>query len=92
MIGMGCSLYDRRMFIRKNKSLSAFAGAKYRTGHRDINRGNFLDGRKFYFLRKATLEDSLSVLFLVCEHILGNLYGIECSTFADLVAGEPQRR
>lgn len=85
-------LHDRRMVIRKYKSLSASAGAKYRTGHRDINRGDFLRERKSYFLRMATLEDSLSVLFLVCEHILGNLYGIECSTFADLVTGEPQRR
>ncbi len=27
---------------KKDKSLSASAGAKYRTGHRDINRGDFL--------------------------------------------------
>lgn len=90
MIGM-CPAMVAGVY-KKDKSLSASAGAKYRTGHRDINRGNFLDGRKFYFLRMATLKDSLSVLFLVCEHILGNLYGIECSTFADLVTGEPQRR
>lgn len=78
---------------KKDKSLSASAGAKYRTGHRDINRGGLpkLKG-SLISLEWLPLKDSLSVLFLVCEHILGYLYGVECGALADLVAGEPQRR